>query len=147
MTERIVLGMLAGIVAAAATAGAELAFGWRLGDALGPFTATGWRLVPPLPATLAAAVGIIAHVATGVIWGAVFGALAPRRRGVLVLVVSIVVTGAAALVHTFALPVFQFGAGLGGPRAPLGPVVALYILFAAVLAAGYLALPRTTAHH
>lgn len=131
------------MVAAAATAGAVLAFGWRLGDALAPFASLGWTLSPVLPATLAIILGLIAHLAGSVAWGVVFGALAPRRVGVLALVVAIVVSGVAALVHTFALPALRLGAGLGGPRAPLGPVVALYLLFALALAVGYLGAERS----
>lgn len=135
--------MIAGAVAAAATAGAELAFGWRLGDALAPFAATGWRLLAPLPGTLAVVLGVVAHLVTALVWGTIFGVVAPRRGVAPVLIVSFLLTGAAALVHTFALPVFRLGAGLGGPRAPIGPVVALYLLFAVALTAGLLASART----
>ena len=86
--ERIRNGFLAGAIAAAATAGALVAFGLRMGTPARPFNAiaqiafgTGaegvWGFDAPVTLT-----GIVIHVAATLLWGVVFALVASGWRGV-----------------------------------------------------------------
>jgi hypothetical protein len=133
-------GVMAGSVAAASTTGALLMFGHSLGDPLQAFSLIGHVFIGPGAPTLAASVGVAVHVAVVLGWGILTGLAAPRSRGLLPMVIAVlVVTLAAVLVHEYlVLPEARLGAGLGGPRAPSGPVIALHLLFALSLLAGLL---------
>lgn len=141
---RVAEGLIAGLVAAAATTGALLVFGRSLGDPLQAFQHIGVPLVGSGAPALAAAAGLVVHLAAMLVWGLVAGLLAPRSKGLLpVLITAVLVTLAAVLVHGYvALPELQLGAGLGGPRAPSGPVVALHLLFAGSLVLGLMVTRR-----
>jgi len=137
-------GIIAGLTAAAATTGALLVFGARLGDPLQAFVHIGQPVVGPGAPALSAALGLVAHLATVTLWGALFGLVAPRNQGMLMVILAAVgTTLASVLVHSYLLlPTLRLGAGLGGPRAPSGPIVALHLLFAAGLVAGILVARR-----
>lgn len=136
--DRVAQGLVAGLASAAATTGALLTFGWRIGDASQAFVAIGTHVIGPGVPDLAAAIGLVGHVAFQLLWGILAGLLAPRSRGMLgVALTAVAVTLAAVLVHTFvALEPLRLGAGLGGPRAPSGPIVALHLVQVAALAVG-----------
>lgn len=137
---------MAGLTAAAATAGALLLFGSRLGDPLQAFTAVGIPVIGRGVPLLAAAVGLLAHVSVCVLWGALFGLIVPVKvRPLAVVIAALAVTVSAAIVHSYLLlTTLRLGSGLGGPRAPTGPVVALHIVFAIALLAGLYVARRTT---
>lgn len=130
--------MTAGLTAAAATSGALLLFGSRLGDPLQAFTAVGVPVIGRGVPLLAAGIGLVAHISVCVLWGAIFGLLVPASpRPLTVAAAALGVTAGAALVHSYLLlPTLRLGAGLGGPRAPTGPVVALHLVLAISLVLG-----------
>lgn len=108
------------------------------------FVHIGQPVVGPGAPALSAALGLVAHLATVTLWGALFGLVAPRNHGMLMVILAAVgTTLASVLVHSYLLlPTLRLGAGLGGPRAPSGPIVALHLLFAAGLVAGILVARR-----
>lgn len=83
-STRIRAGVRAGLVSAAATAGAIIGFGLRHHDWSTPFVSLGIQVLQGLgltnpPLSVSSAAGIAAHVAWMVVWGIGFGLLAYRR--------------------------------------------------------------------
>lgn len=138
LQDRIAQGLVAGLAAAAATAGALLMFGWLLGHTPQAFVAIGEHVIGPGARDLAAGIGVVGHATSLLLWGVVFGLVAPRGRGLgAVVLAAAAVTLVAAFFHGYVgLESLRLGAGLGGPRAPAGPVLALHILQALGMVAG-----------
>ena len=146
-TPRFRAALQAGLIAAAATAGAIAGFGFGTGGPTGPFRMLG-RLVLGMPQNAGAGAQFAALVAGGAIhvvvagaWGVIFVAVAGALRGVRLL-------GAAAL---FALFVYALDLGLLPPVLRLGhgartfpsQSVLLHLVLALAVGAGtWLALPR-----
>jgi hypothetical protein len=113
-TTRIRAGVRAGLVSAAATAGAVTGFGIRHHDLAGPFVSLGTEVmqgfgVSEAPALVPSAAGVAAHVAWMIVWGITFAALAHERRpGAAVALAAI--TGAAAALAARSLVPAAFGA-------------------------------------
>jgi hypothetical protein len=96
------VGVRAGLVAAAATAGAIIGFGIRHNDWLGPFASLGAEVtsgfgVTDPPRFLASTVGFTAHLSWMVIWGIAFAALSHRKTTPLSALFAVVVPLGAAL--------------------------------------------------
>ena len=109
ISSRIRAGVRAGLVAAAATAGAIIGFGIRHGDWLRPFASLGADVIGGFgvtdpPRWLAAATGIAGHLAWMVIWGITFATVAHRKTPPLSAVFAVAVALGAALVARYLSP-------------------------------------------
>jgi hypothetical protein len=132
---------LAGLLAAAATAGALVAFGLRDdGNVFALFTAAGRLLLGIAPTegvlatTLACVVGVVAHLAVCLLWGALFALLAARRRSWHLALTAALLAAAVYSASTLWLPrLLQIGYALRATRPQL---VVLHTLFAGGLWAG-----------
>jgi hypothetical protein len=124
-----------GLVAAAATIGALIGIGHRLGSVALPFAATAAALLDRTTTSSDAqlvAIGLVLHVGLTFVWTAVFVWLA-RGRGWKPAVAAIVV---AAGVHGLTWFVaWKTGRGVASVL-PLGDRIVLAIVFAAALAVG-----------
>ena len=113
-TTRIRAGVRAGLVSAAATAGAITGFGIRHHDLAGPFVSLGTRVmqgfgVSSPPTLLPSAAGVAAHIGWMILWGITFAALAHERRlGAAVVLAAL--TGVAAALAARTLTPAAFGA-------------------------------------
>ena len=108
-SQRLRTGVRAGLVSAAATAGAITGFGVRHNDWFGPFTSLGaevmrgFGVVDP-PTFVSPVTGVATHVAWMVLWGIAFAALAHRRAPVVTILLAMVVGLAAALAARSMVP-------------------------------------------
>ncbi len=127
---------MAGVLAAAATGGAELALAWRAGGPLRPFVESGRAVLRAAQPATAAVLGAGLHVAVAVAWGLLLAAAAYRLRGGALLAASALVALLALAVHSALLPAFRLGYGLGVFPLHGAPLLFLYALFAAGLAGG-----------
>ena len=140
---RLRAGVLAGLVAASATAGALLAFGARQGDAWRTFVVLG-RLVlggPPVgderTRTAVGLVGLLLHLLALVAWGALFGLLAAGTRGLRLFAAAALVTLVAYATNTaLALAVLRPGNDITALTPQKAPLLALYVLVAVGLWCG-----------
>jgi hypothetical protein len=133
-------GLVAGALAAAATAGALLGFGIRQGTPARPFNAIASLILGDRAVAIwgfhlgVTVVGVLAHVAVTLAWAVLFARLARGKR-------PLNVAGAALLVTILALLVNVFLVGrVAGERiadvlAP-GHVVALHMVFGVALVVG-----------
>lgn len=127
---------MAGVLAAAATAGATLAMAWRGGAAARPFQEVGRAVLGGAPPATTLVLGVGLHVAVSVAWGLLLAAVAARLRGPLLLAAGAIAALLAWGVHSAVLPAFRLGYGLGVFPLRGAPVVLLYALFALGLAWG-----------
>ena len=123
ISSRIRAGVRAGLVAAAATAGAIIGFGIRHGDWVGPFTSLGTQVtqglgVTGLPRSLATVAGLVAHASWMVIWGITFAALSHQKTPVVSAIIAALVGVVAALAAASLVP-----AALGAVRFAMMPGV------------------------
>jgi hypothetical protein len=87
LRDRLLLGVWIGLVAAAATAGALIGFGWARGAPLQPLNAVAHVLVGSRAFyvsgvhPLVTSAGTLVHVASLVAWGMLFSLLLGRARG------------------------------------------------------------------
>ena len=140
-SDQVRAGVMAGVVAAAATGGALAVLAWRAGDVSRPFVEIGRAAlgsvalggVAPLTGAL---LGVGLHVAVSIGWGLLLAIIARRVRGVGLLLASALVALFASLVHSTVLPAFRLGFGLGVFPLHGAPLVFLYLLFALALALG-----------
>jgi hypothetical protein len=141
----MVSGITAGLVAASATAGALLGFGFRLGAPAQPFNAIGAILLgaaaqqvrgfAPGPTI----VGVVLHIATLFGAGIVYASLLDRASGHPVAWAGAMGAGGLAVILVVAR---LFGVGLG-VLLPLGSLVVLCVVLALALVIGMrLALPQ-----
>jgi len=133
----IVTGVIAGSVAASATAGALVAMGRRLGSAALPFRAIadvfagpGRRSLDESPGVVAS--GIVAHLTIIVLWGVLFALLVDRWRGRSVRAALVVSIAALAISWVIAR---TFGRGLATVL-PLGDRLVLAVVFVVALLVG-----------
>jgi hypothetical protein len=113
-TTRIRTGVRAGLVSAAATAGAVTGFGMRHHDLAGPFVSLGTEVmqgfgVTASPTLIPSAAGVAAHVAWMIVWGITFAALAHDRRAHAAVALAGLIGAAAALTARSLVPA-AFGA-------------------------------------
>jgi hypothetical protein len=107
------MGVRAGLVSAAATAGAVIGFGIRNGDWSGPFVSLAHEVMSSFgmepPFRIPVIVGLLSHVAWMVVWGLVHAMLSARRTLGTSIVLSVVVSVAAAWLAAALIPA-AFGA-------------------------------------
>ena len=139
LRERVRKGLTAGIIAAAATAGAVTGFGIRPGEPAEPFTNAG-RLVLGIAATEngtrqlgAFAFGVLLHVGAALVWGVAFALLAAGLRGVRLLVAALLFAGAVYAARERVPELLRLGYG---GRAFPPQLVVLHVVLALGLAAG-----------
>ena len=135
--ERLRAGVVAGLVAAAATGGALLAFGARRGDALRTFAGLGRALLGHALVTTSdtrtavAVVGVVVHCAALVGWGALLGVVAARWREPWRFVAAALVAIVAWVTnHALGLAVLRPGNEMTALSPQRAPVVLLYVLLA-----------------
>ena len=109
ISTRIRAGVRAGLVAAAATAGAIIGFGIRHNDWAGPFASLGQQVIEGLGVTapsrfLTSATGMVAHASWMMIWGITFAALAHRRTPVLSALIAVLVAVGAMFIARGLIP-------------------------------------------
>ncbi len=103
-------GVWAGVVAAAATGGVLLEFGREQGALFRPFNAIAHIVVGPGTLIayafdpIATPLGIVLHVVTVVVWGVLFALVAGGARGLALVGIAVLFTGAVALVDLVLLP-------------------------------------------
>lgn len=108
-SSRIQVGVRAGLVAAAATAGAIIGFGIRHHDWSGPFVSLGTKVVQGfgvtrMPNVVPSVAGFAAHVAWMVLWGMTFAAFAYRRSLRVSAVLAVLIGVGAALTAQSFIP-------------------------------------------
>ncbi len=139
----IVRGVIAGSIAASATAGALVSMGRRAGNAALPFAAIGdlvtGREVGAVDLTTGVVVaGVMLHLVMLTVWGIVFALLVDYWRGHVLRAATLVSVLAFALSWLVAR---AFGRGLA-TLLPVGDRIILALLFALALMVGMrLALP------
>jgi hypothetical protein len=110
LRDRLLLGVRIGLVAAAATAGALVGFGWARDAPLQPLNSVAHALVGSRafyvvdmhPVVTPA--GMVVHVVSLVAWGMLFSLALGRARGALVWVIALVFAAVVALVDFLVLP-------------------------------------------
>lgn len=135
------VGVRAGLVAAAATAGAMAGFALRdSGRATAPFAATGRMLLGVAAADSGAAqlaalgAGVALHVALVATWASIFALLAGALRGARLALAAALFAGAVYLASEAALPpLLRLGHGI---RAFPPQLAVLYTVLALGLAVG-----------
>ncbi len=132
------MGVRAGLLSAAATAGALAGFGMRHGDPSGPFAMLGDRVLASLGAmgpgaTTAMVAGVAAHAAWMIAWGLCFATLAHRRPFVTTVTIAALLALLSLLFARSWVPSAMGAVGLAPiPRAQV-------ILCVLLMAAGFLA--------
>ena len=107
--QRLRTGVRAGLVSAAATAGAITGFGVRHNDWLGAFRSLGAQVMASLgvvdpPTFISPVTGVATHVAWMVFWGVAFAALAHRRAPAITVLLAMVIGLVAALAARSMIP-------------------------------------------
>jgi hypothetical protein len=126
-------------MAAAATAGALVGFGVREGAPGASFLTAGRLLLGVAPTeggdaqVAAAAVGVLAHAATCVVWGLLFGLVAARLRGLRLIAAALVFAAAVYGIREYVPALLRVGYG---SRAFPPQLVLLHAALALALAAG-----------
>ena len=107
------IGVRGGLIAAAATAGAVIGFGFRNGNWSIPFVDLAYDVLtslgvePPVPVPVVP--GLLAHAAWMIVWGLVYALLTARRTAGTAIVIGIVVSVVAAVLAKDLIPA-AFGA-------------------------------------
>ena len=143
LPSRATIGALAGLFAAAVSAGALMGFGRADGGAMRLFTMVG-RLVLGDPVVsgrtegaLVATVGLLVHVAQVTALGALLGLAAAHARGFRLAAFALVAAILAAGVHVALAPaVLRLGNAVTVLSLQRGQLVALYVLLAVGLGCG-----------
>lgn len=109
LTTQIRAGVRAGLIAAAATAGALVGFGIRHDDAMRPFAALGATVLATFGATtppglVAIVAGFLAHGSWMMFWGIAFAAIAHRRTRATIVLGALLVGLAATLAAGYFVP-------------------------------------------
>jgi hypothetical protein len=132
---RLRAGVRAGLVAAAATAGAIIGFGIRHNDWLGPFASLGQQMLQSFGVAaptrfLTSVTGLVVHASWMLVWGVTFAALAHRRSPAAAALLAVLIAVGAMFISRL-IPA-AFGA-LRFAALP-GVQAALYL---ALIAAGF----------
>ena len=110
LRDRLLRGVWIGLVAAAATAGALIGFGWVRGFPVQPLNTIAHVLAGSRAFYVREAhpvvtpVGLLVHVLSLIIWGALFSLAIGQRRGVGLWVGAVLFAMAVAAVDFLALP-------------------------------------------
>jgi hypothetical protein len=115
------LGWISGLLGAASALGALVVFSRR-------------DQAPLFDPNVGPPIGVLLHLVVSLIWGFVFGIIAAPLRGIRVLSVAFLTSGAAwALSATLLPPALRLGNGL---YASLPRAATVYVLFALAMASG-----------
>ena len=149
LRDRLLRGVWIGLVAAAATAGALVGFGWVRGFPLQPLNTVAHVLVGSRAFyvreahPLVTPVGIVVHALSLVIWGVLFSSGTGQRRGVWLWVGAVVFAIAVGVIDFLVLPA-RLSPGFETVLTR-GEVIVVYALMAAAMgmAAGSLRHAKT----
>lgn len=137
LRDRLLRGVWIGLVAAAATAGALVGFGWVRGSPLQPLNTVahvvlGTRAFYVREADpLVTPAGLLVHVASLIVWGALFSLGVRRSRGIWVWIGALALAAAAAAFDFVLLPP-RFSPGFETVLTP-GEIIIVYAVMAAAL--------------
>ena len=138
LLQRVRPGLHVGLIAASATAGVVVAYGWRTRGALRPFAEVGRFLLSRASATGPSTVagptllGVLFHTLVIVAWGMLFATVASRLRGLMLVIASILCAAAAFGVHSM-LPALLRP---GYDAMAIQPQLAVHVMLALALAIG-----------
>ncbi len=110
LRDRLLFGMWIGLVAAAATAGALVGFGWARGAPVHPLNTVAHILVGSRAFDIRAVhplvtpAGIFVHALSLVAWGILLSLVLGRARGARALAIAFVFAAAVALIDFVVLP-------------------------------------------
>jgi hypothetical protein len=110
LRDRLLLGVWIGLVAAAATAGALVGFGWARGAPLQPLNAVAHVLVGSRAYyvsgvhPLVTSAGTLVHVASLVAWGMLFSLVLGRARGARAWGIAFAFAAVVAVIDFVVLP-------------------------------------------
>ncbi len=136
-SDRVRAGVIAGVMATAATSGAVAALAWRAGSVIRPWVSTGRAVIGGSVAPETAAIlGFGLHLAISIGWGLLLASLAPGARGARLATMATAVSFLAMVVHSTVLPAFRLGYGIGIFPLHGAPLLYLYILQAVAFTAG-----------
>jgi len=137
LRDRLLRGVWIGLVAAAATAGALVGFGWVRGAPLQPMNTIAHVLLGSRAFyvreahPLVTPVGIGVHVLSLILWGVLFSVAVGRRRGAWLWVGAIVFAVAVAAIDFLLLPA-RLSPGFETVLAR-GEIIVVYALMAATM--------------
>ena len=149
LRDRVLRGTWIGLVAAAATAGALVGFGWVRGSPLQPLNTVAHVLLGSRAFyvreahLLVTPLGILVHTLSLIVWGIVFSLGSRRERGLWLWVGAVLFTIAVALVDFLLLPA-RLSPGFETVLAR-GEIIVIYAIMAAAMgvAAGSLRAPSS----
>jgi hypothetical protein len=110
LRDRLLLGVWIGLVAAAATAGALVGFGWARGAPLQPLNTIAHILIGTRALYVLGAhpfvtpTGILVHASSLVGWGVIFSLVLARVRGAPIWVLGILFAAVVAIIDFLVLP-------------------------------------------
>lgn len=110
LRDRVRVGVWIGLVAAAATAGALVGFGWVRGMPLQPLNAVGHIVVGSrafqvtTAHPLVTSAGILVHVISLVAWGIVLSLILRQARGAFTWAIAVAFAAAVAVIDLVVLP-------------------------------------------
>jgi len=137
LRDRLLRGVWIGLVAAAATAGALVGFGWVRGAPLQPLNTIAHVLLGSRAFyvreahPLVTPVGIGVHVLSLILWGVLFSVAAGRRRGAWLWVGAVLFAVAVAAIDFLLLPA-RLSPGFETVLAR-GEIIVVYALMAATM--------------
>ncbi|HJR66841.1 MAG TPA: hypothetical protein VJ802_10450 [Gemmatimonadaceae bacterium] len=137
LRDRVLRGVWIGLVAAAATAGALVGFGWVRDSPLQPLNAIAHVLLGSRAFyvheahPLVTPAGILVHLASLILWGVLFSIGVGRRRGVWLWMAAVLFAVGIAVVDFLVLPP-RFSPGFETVLTR-GEVIVIYALMAAAM--------------
>jgi hypothetical protein len=137
LRDRVLRGVWIGLVAAAATAGALVGFGWVRGWPLQPLNTVAHVLLGSRAFyvreahPLVTPVGILVHLLSLVVWGTLFSLGSGRQRGLWLWVGAVLFAIAIAIVDFLLLPA-RLSPGFETVLAR-GEIIVIYALMAAAM--------------
>ncbi len=137
LRDRVLRGVWIGLVAAAATAGALVGFGWVRGSPLQPLNTIAHVLLGSRafyvhePHPLVTPAGILVHLASLILWGVLFSIGVGRRRGAWLWTGAVLFAVGIAVVDFLVLPA-RFSPGFETVLTR-GEVIVVYAIMAAAM--------------
>jgi hypothetical protein len=137
LRDRLLRGVWIGLVAAAATAGALVGFGWVRGSPLQPLNTIAHVLLGSRAFyvrdahPLVTPVGMLVHAGSLILWGMIFSVAAGRHRGPWLWVGAVLFAVAVAAVDFLVLPA-RLSPGFETVLAR-GEIIVIYALMAATM--------------
>ncbi len=137
LRDRLLRGVWIGLVAAAATAGALVGFGWVRGSPVQPLNTIAHVLVGSRAFyvreahPLVTPVGILVHALSLILWGMLFSLAVGRRRGAWLWVGAVLFAVAVAAIDFLVLPA-RLSPGFEAV-VTRGEIIVIYALMAAAM--------------